>query len=165
MKKYTLIILLFVFYSGMAAAQHTDPADVRKISNGIKLKLTDGIKLIKAYLFYDGGTRVPDSNLANVNQNVNMMIQLQRFGWVEKDGKVSIGASEKVTTSLGAVILNEPDLFSTLTDISAEDAQYVTLKAIITSTTKTIKYFTVSFVVYDKWGPGKITGSYRFKIR
>lgn len=165
MKKYLLIAFPIVLFIGPASAQITKPVSSPKISNGIKLNLTPGIKLVKAYLFFDGGKKVSDSNIAEVNQNMNMMIQVKRFGWVERGGKVSIGASEKITSSLGKVILNEPDLFSTLTDISAEDAQYVTLKAVITSTIKTIKYFTVNFVVWDKWSTGKITGSYRFKIR
>lgn len=103
--------------------------------------------------------------MAELNQNVNMMVQIDRGGWVERDGIVSIGASEKIITNTGNTILNEPDLFATLTDISADDAQYITLKAVITSMTKKISYFLVTFTIWDKWGSGKITGSYKLKIR
>lgn len=136
-----------------------------KISNGINLNLGKGIKLVKAYLFYDGGARVADSNLADLGQNVNMLIQIEKGGWVEKDQKVSIGASEKISTNTGAMILNEADLFAKFADISAEDAQYITLKAVITSQTKKFEFFLVSFTIWDKWGSGKITGSYKLKIR
>lgn len=165
MKQIKLMLVFIVFCSSMVAAQLTNNISSSKISNNIKLNLGKQIKLVKAYLFYDGGKRVPDSNYADLNQNVNLLIQIERGGWVERDGKVSIGASEKITTSAGAEILNEADLFASLTDISAEDAQYITLNAVITSMTKKISFFLVTFTVWDKWGSAKITGSYRFKVR
>jgi hypothetical protein len=165
MKQIKLLVVFFIFFSSIAVAQLTNNISNSNISNNIKLNLGKGIKLVKAYLFFDGGERLPDSNYADLNQNVNMLIQIERGGWVEKDGKVSVGASEKITTSAGTEILNEPDLFTSLTDISAEDAQYITLKAVITSMTKKISFFLVTFTVWDKWGSGKITGSYRFKVR
>ena len=154
-----------LFYCVTAIAQEAIVDVAPVIRNGIKLKLSKELKLVKAYLFYDGGARVSDSNMADLNQHVNMMIEIKRFGWVEKNGIVSIGASEKITTNLGAVILNDPDLFAKLKDINADDAQYITLKAVITSTNKKIEFFTVNFTAWDKWGTGKINGSYRFKIR
>ena len=166
MKKNSLILLLIGCCFGLANAQQGKALASPKISNGIKLNLSKELKLVKAYLFFEGGEHLDASNTADLNQNVKMMIQIDGGGWVEKDQKVSIGASEKITTSLGSVILNEPDLFATFTDIGAEDAQYITLKAVINSiTNKKIKFFTVSFTIWDKWGTGKITGSYRFKIR
>ena len=165
MRKIILAVATIFFGTGLVVAQGAVPASVVKISNGIKLKLSVGIKLKTAYLFFDGGKRVPESNMADLNQNVNMMVQIDRGGWVERDGIVSIGASEKIITNTGNAILNEPDLFATLTDISADDAQYITLKAVITSMTKKISYFLVTFTIWDKWGSGKITGSYKLKIR
>jgi hypothetical protein len=164
--KIVLLCLGLVFSCcSMLTAQKTNTSAKPKISNGIKLTLSKGIQLKTAYLFYDGGARVPDSNTASINQNVNMLIQIERGGWQEKEGKVSIGAAEKIVTNTGLKILEEADLFATLTDISAEDAQYVTLKAVITSMTKKFGFFIVSFTIWDKWGTGKITGSYRLKIR
>ena len=165
MKHFLLTILLIVFGTSIALCQNHKPIPKSKISNGIRLNLSKEIKLVKAYLFFNDGERVSDSNIADLNQNINMLIQIESGGWVEKDGKVSIGASEKITTSTGNAVLNEPDLFATLTDISADDAQYITLKAVIKSMKKQFSFFLVSFTIWDKWGSGKITGSYRFKVR
>jgi hypothetical protein len=162
--KLFMLCLCFIFCAPfLTQSQPTNTAP--RISNGIKMNATGNIKIVKAYLYYDGGKPVPDSNRASLGQNVNLLVQVERGGWVEKEGKVSIGASEKIATNTGAVILNEADLFENLKDISAEDAQYVTLKAVITSMTKKFNFFLVSFVIWDKWGTGKITGSYRLKIR
>lgn len=163
--KSLLFTALSFLLAGAVSAQKTTPAPKPKISNGIKLTISKGIELKTAYLFYDDGRKVSDSNTASLNQKVNLMVQVKRGGWVEKEGIVSIGASEKISTNTGLTVLDEPDLFATLTDISAEDAQYITLKAVITSMTKKYSYFQVSFTIWDKWGTGKITGSYRLKIR
>jgi hypothetical protein len=162
--KLLMFCLCFIF--GVSFLVRAQPASkAPEISNGIKINTTANIKIVTAYLYYDGGKPVPDSNRASLGQNVNLLVQVERGSWIEKEGKVSIGASEKIATNTGAVILNEADLFENLKDISAEDAQYVTLKAVITSMTKKFNFFLVSFVIWDKWGTGKITGSYRLKIR
>ena len=101
MKQVQLIVLLIVFGTSIALSQNHKAIPKSKISNGIRLNLSKEIKLVKAYLFYNGGERVSDSNMADLNQNINMLIQINRGGWVEKDGKVSIGASEKIITSTG----------------------------------------------------------------
>ena len=165
MKPLLLIPVLFFLFAGMATGQKPTTLENPKISNGIKLSVSKEIELITAYLFYDDGRKVSDSNTASLNQKVNLMVQVKRGGWVEKEEKVSIGASEKIKTNTGLTVINEPDLFATLTDISAEDAQYITLKAVITTMTKKYSYFLVSFTIWDKWGTGKISGSYRLKIR
>jgi hypothetical protein len=165
MKPLIFCLFLLVGGAGSVLAQKTAIAEPPKISNGIKINASAGIKLTKAYLFYDGGTRVSDSNKASLNQNVNILVQIERGGWTEREGKVTIGASEKILTNTGLKILDEKDLFATLADISADDAQYVTLKAVITSMKRKFGYFLVSFTIWDKWGPGKITGSYRLYIR
>lgn len=149
----------------IATAQNDKNPSEAIIENGIKLNFSKGIEVITAYLYYDDNTKVPESNIASVNQNVNMLVQIKRCGWVEKEGKVSVGASEKINTNTGLTILDEADLFKSLTDITAEDAQYITLKAVITSMTKKYDYFVVIFSIWDKWGTGKISGSYRLKIR
>ena len=165
MKVLLPVLVFIVGCTAMAKAQKTTTLANPKISNGIKLTLSKGIELKAAYLFYDDGKKMTDSNIAALNQNVNMMIQINRGGWIEKEEKVSIGASEKILTNTGLTILDEADLFATLTDISADDAQYITLKAVITSMTKKYSFFLVRFTIWDKWGTGKITGSYRLKIR
>ncbi len=50
-------------------------------------------------------------------------------GWKEQDGKVSIGAAEKIETNDGEVILDEKDLFAAMPVINADDAKFITLTA------------------------------------
>ena len=126
---------------------------------------TGGIKLVKAYLFYDDQSKVPAGNTAKLNQQVNMLLKVAPDGWAEKDGNVQIGAYEKITTNTGQKILEEKDLFATLDSISPADAQFITLKAVITSMTKKFSYFQVSFRVWDKQGTAEIKGSYHLYIK
>jgi hypothetical protein len=167
MKLSTLpIILLSLFFTAnLATAQDAKMAVIPEISNGIELKLSEGIQLVKAYLFFDDGKKLSDSNFAELKQKVNLLVQVQPGSWTEKDGKVSIGASEKITTPSGGEVLNEADLFATITDINAVDAQYITLKAIITSMVRKFDYFLVNFTIWDKWGSGIISGSYKLRIK
>ena len=165
MRKVLFTVFIFILGSELISAQTDNTDTSAKIYNGIKINLSKGIKLITALLFFDDSTKIPESNIVALNQNVNLLVQIDRGAWVEKNSFVSIGASEKISTDKGEVLLNEPDLFSSETNISPEDAQYVSLAGVITSTTKDINYFLVDFVIWDKWGSGKITGSYKFQIR
>jgi hypothetical protein len=46
----------------------------------------------------------PDDNFIDFSQPIKLMLNVDS-GWVEKDGKVNIGASEKILTEDGTVIL------------------------------------------------------------
>ncbi len=84
-------------------------------------------------------------------------------GWVEKDGKVLLGASEKIIAEDGTVVLEEDDLFEKYTDgISAEDAKSIYLSAALRLKEGAAPTsFKVTFKVWDKNGNGYIEGSYK----
>lgn len=165
MKKFIFCLGSIFLCACIATAQDTKAPQKPKISNGIKITASKEIQIKEAYLYDDNGDPISDSNLVALNENANLMVEIERGGWVERNGMVSVGAQERIVTSEGEEILNEPDLFAKFTDIKAEDAQYVTIKAVITSQQRKFDFFLVSFIIWDKWGKGKITGSFKIKIR
>ena len=135
-----------------------------KIRNGIELKSKGDLKVSQAFLLFDDGTLVPSSNEAKVNQEVNLRLIIED-GFTKKNGMVEIGASERIETNTGQVLLDEKDLFANLGEIDAARAEALTLKAVITRLDKLYDYFLVSFRVWDKKGAGEVTGSYKLYIQ
>jgi hypothetical protein len=159
MKKYFPLLLLAVSFASAQIQKAKQPANIK---NGIKLTATGGVVIEKAYLQYKDGSSVPETNTTDVGQEIFLILVI-KSDWVPVEDNIQVGAKEKITTSLGAVILASDDLFKDLTTISMEDSKYITLKAIITSQNRYIPYFKVAFDVWDKQGPGKIRGYYTFK--
>ena len=135
--------------------------DGARIYNNIQLNAS-GVKVDKAYLLLDNGQRVPEDNFVDFNGPVKMQVLIDS-GWVEENGKVLLGASEKIVTEKGEVVLEEADLFQKYPDgISTEDSRSIYLSASVklkegippTS-------FTVSFRIWDKKGDGFVEGSYK----
>ncbi len=135
----------------------------KKVRNDINIK-AEGINFSQAFLLYEDGTLVPESNETGVGKPVKMRLIIDG-GWKEQDGKVSIGASEKIETSDGGVVLDEKDLFADMPIINANDAKVITLTANISRLDKLYDYFLVSFKVWDKNGTGQITGNYKLYIK
>ena len=135
-----------------------------KIRNGIEINTKGNLKVSQAFLLFEDGTLVPPSNEAKVNQPVNLRLIIEE-GFAESNGMVEIGASEKIETNTGQVLLNEPDLFKDLGEIEANRAKMLSLKAVITQIDKLYDYFLVSFRVWDKKGNGEITGAYKLRIQ
>lgn len=135
--------------------------DGARIYNNIQLT-SPGIKISKAYLVFDNGDRVPDDNAVDFKNPVKMVLLIDS-GWVEKNGKVLLGASEKITLENGSDLLDEPDLFKKYPEgISAEDAKIISLTATVKiKESAAPTSFTVSFKVWDKNGSGYIEGSYK----
>lgn len=158
MKKLVLSAL-FLACTAIAFAQKPE------ISNGIILKTSPTVKVIKAYLYYDDLRPVPDSNTAKLNENLNLLIKLQPGAWVVKDGFVKLGASEKITTNTGALVSEEKDLFAGLKKINPEDARFINLKASMESMTGPVEYLLVSFKVWDKQGTAQISGSFKMRLK
>lgn len=155
------LVLSAVFLACTAIAFSQKP----EISNGIKLKTSPTIKVIKAYLYYDDLSPVPDSNTAKLNENLNLLIKLQPGAWVVKNKFVKLGASEKITTNTGALVSEEKDLFANLKEINPEDARFINLKASMESMTGPVEYLLVSFRVWDKQGTAQITGSFKMRLK
>jgi hypothetical protein len=136
--------------------------DGARIYNDIQLT-TNKVKLSKAYLVFKDGTAMPEGNLIDFTKPVNIQLVVDD-GWVNENGKVMLGAAEKITTEDGAVLLDEKDLFSGKYDegISASDAREIGLTATITLKKDVPPAtFTVSFRVWDKKGEGYVEGSYK----
>jgi hypothetical protein len=132
-----------------------------RIYNNIELN-SPGIKISKAYLVYEGGGRVPDDNFVDFKKWIKMQLQIDS-GWVVNNGKVMLGASEKIVAENGTVVLEENDLFKKYPDgISAEDAKFIVLSASVDLKEGAAPTsFKVSFKVWDKKGDGYIEGSYK----
>lgn len=135
-----------------------------KIRNGIKIK-DNGLRISQAFLLYEDGTLVPESNEAKVGQKIQLRLIIDS-GWNAVGGKVYPNASEKIETNDGATVLDEKDLFAGLTDgISEKDAGVISLSAVITRIDKLCDYYLVNFRVWDKKGSADATGSYKFYIK
>jgi hypothetical protein len=168
MKKYLSPLLLIIFSSAIISCEFkteikTGDSKFDKFKNGINIS-SKGLDVSQAFLLFDDGTLVPEDNKVGVNQQVNLRLIIDG-GWKAENGKVSIGASEKIETDKGDVVLNEPDLFQSIGDVSVQDAGVITLKAVITSIDKLYDHFKVSFKVWDKKGDGSVEGSYKLYIK
>jgi hypothetical protein len=130
--------------------------------NGISLDF-QGIKLAKAYLVFENGQRVPPDNIIDFSSPVKIVVFIDS-GWVERDGKVLLGASEKIIAENGQQLLDEEDLFRGKYDngISAADAKVIGLTATINMRKgEPPGYFTITFRIWDKNGSGYVKGFYR----
>lgn len=135
------------------------------ISNNIQLT-SSKVQVKEAYLIYgESGKKVALDNTADLGQKIKLLLVIGD-GWVMKDNKVSIGASEQISTSTGQEIVNAEDLFASYNDgIDPADAKIISLSAMITKETGDIDHYNVKFRVWDKYGTGEINGSYKFFIR
>jgi hypothetical protein len=134
-----------------------------KVRNNIQLN-SKGVKVAQAYLYFEDGSLVPKSNQVNVNQKVKMRLVIED-GWKEENGKVSIGASEKVETNTGKEVLNVEDLFASVGDLEPTDSKFIILSVVITGLDQLYDHFLVSFRVWDKNGAGEITGNYKLYLK
>lgn len=132
------------------------------ISNGIALQTKD-IKVSRAFLLYENSTLVPPGNTTTEGRVVKLRLVVDS-GWAEKDGRVSLGASETIRTDKGQVVLEEEDLFAATPLLDARAARAITLTATISKLGRQHNNFIVSFRVWDKRGPAEITGSYKLVV-
>ena len=158
--RYLFFVLLCAAMS--ACTISTNSSDVR---NDIKLK-AEGIKVKQAFLLFENdGKLVPEGNKVEIGQQVNLRLIVE--GWKATNGKVFLGASEKIVTNEGGVMLDRSDLFAAYdqTGINVADAGAITLSAVITEVNRLFKYFEVSFKVWDKKSSDNVTGSYRLYLK
>ncbi|HYH13609.1 MAG TPA: hypothetical protein VD794_00220 [Flavisolibacter sp.] len=149
--------------SSTSTKTKTSSSTSTKIRNDIQLQ-SKGLKVSQAFLVYDDGRLVPEDNATNVGQPVNLRLIIED-GWKQKDGKVFVGASERIESSEGDLLLDEKDLFQNITSVRPEDAQYITLTATVSKLNKLYDYFLVSFRVWDKNGSGEVTGNFKLRIQ
>ncbi len=161
MQKNLRILFLTIAFAILSVALSAQTGKSSQIKNGVKLK-TDGLTVSKAYLADEDRNELKENQTA---LNKPIFLHLEIAGWNTNNEKVVLGASEKITTDNGSLVLYEDDLFPGKEEYKAEDAKYISLKAIITSITGDIKSFNINFRVWDKSNGNNITGSYTFKIK
>ena len=112
--------------------------------NGIKMKIK-GFRVKAAALYFDDQTKVPEDNMVDLDQRINLLITIES-GWKTVDEKVFPGGSEIIKLNTGYEVLRSDDLFKAYdeTGVSPEDAAYITLKAIITKLDDKKKFIIVS---------------------
>ncbi len=133
------------------------------IKNDIELEVT-GVKLKEAYLL-DADNNLLKENKTRVGEKIYLVIKVDT-GWVKENGKSFIGASERISTSGGNVIVNAEDIFKDYdaTGLDAVDSKVISLSAVITELKAAGGNFVVQFRVWDKKGSGEIKGKYKFSI-
>jgi hypothetical protein len=133
-----------------------------RIRNDIKLE-SNKVNIEKAYLVFEDGNNIPGDNIVDFSKGIKMIVVVDS-GWKEINGKVNLGASEKIT-ALGKVLLDEEDIFARdlSTGISPEDAKIIGLTATIDlkSEVRPLTTFLVSFNIWDKNSKAFIKGSYK----
>ena len=134
-----------------------------KIRNGIDVN-AKGVKVEQAFLTYDDGSLVDESNTTSVNKKLKINFVVK--GWKAENDKVALEANEKITTSDGDVIMDEQELFSKggMETISAADAEYPRLSVVINQVNKLYDFYLVSFKIWNKGTDQSIEGKYKFYI-
>ena len=134
------------------------------IKNDIDLDATE-IKLKEAYLA-DADLKPLAENKAGVGEKIYLVIKLDT-GWVKENGKSFIGASERILTSEGRVVVSADDIFKTqeMEGIDATDTKQISLSALITNADPGVNNFEVQFRVWDKKGKGEVKGKYKFSLK
>jgi hypothetical protein len=132
-----------------------------RIYNGIQLR-SNRLKIDKAYLVFEDGERVPADNFVDFSQPVKLILLIDS-GWTIRDNKSFLGASEKLTTEGGELILDEKDLFAQAYSdgVSAKDAKLIGLTATLhMKKNAPPTSFKIDFRVWDKEGEAFAEGSY-----
>jgi hypothetical protein len=134
------------------------------IKNDIDLDAT-GVKLKEAYLA-DAKYKPLAENKAGVGEKIYLVIKLDT-GWVKENGKSFIGASERILTSSGRVVVSADDIFKDqeITGLDAANTEEISLSALITEADPGLNDFEVQFRVWDKKGAGEVKGKYYFSLK
>ena len=134
------------------------------IKNNIDVDAT-GVKVNEVYLV-DADYKPLIENKVGIGEKIYVVVRLDT-GWVKENGKSFIGASEKILTSAGKVVVSADDIFKEqeLTGLDAKDTKVITLSAIITQADPGIDNFEVQFRVWDKKGAGEVKGKYYFSLK
>jgi hypothetical protein len=134
------------------------------IKNNIDLDVT-GVKLKEAFLV-DADYKPLAENKAGIGEKIYLVIKMDT-GWAKVNGKSFIGASERILTSAGRVVVSADDIFKDqeLSGLEAKDTKVITLSALITQADPGVENFEVQFRVWDKKGPGEVKGKYYFSLK
>ena len=134
------------------------------IKNNIEVDAT-GVKVKEVYLV-DADYNPLTENKAAVGEKIHIVIKLDT-GWVKENGKSFIGASERILTSAGRVVVSADDIFKEqeIAGLNPDDTKVISLSAIITQADPGVNDFEVQFRVWDKKGNGEVKGKYYFSLK
>ena len=136
--------------------------NVIPLYNNIRLTAKD-VKVDRAYLITaNDGKRVEEGNFVDFSQPIKVIIEVDT-GWVAQDGKVFLGASEKMSTK-STTLIDKEDLFAEYdsTGVDANDAKTIGLSVTLNLPKGTPPGdYDIVFRVWDKKGKGVIEGSYK----
>lgn len=164
--RYLFVFLLFLSACEVkvGTGRTEEPArNKSKIRNGIAVSTTGGVKVEQAFLTYaDNGSFVSDSNVSTINRPVKLNLIVS--GWKATDGKLSLDAGQKMTTSEGGVVLDEKDMFGAANPVSEKDAEYLSFQCVITRLNKLFDYFVVDVSVRNKNADQQIKASFKMHV-
>lgn len=155
-----LLLAIFLFSACKSEVKYPVAEGVR---NGIQLR-TNGVLIEQAFLTYEDGSPVDESNTTTLNKKLKINFVVQ--GWREQNGQVQLEASEKVMTSDDAVIMDEKELFSKagMKALSPVDAQFLRLTVEVNGMRQLHEYYLVSFRIWNKGTDQWIEGEYKFRL-
>lgn len=145
-----------------AASASLRPNSKAQTLNNIRIHESGGLLVTRSFLTDENGNLVKAGNVVAEGEAVFLNLVIKE-GWIAEKGKVSIGATQTITTEDGEPVLSSPDLFAG-TAIPEDRAGSLQLKTIITKTRPETKDFLVSFRVWDKLGAGELRGQYRLSL-
>lgn len=142
---------------------NTVSESAQKIRNGITYDGSGGLKVETAFLMKDDGELVPEDNTLKAGERFKLILKLS--GWQAENGKVLIGAGERLRNSNQVVMLQEDDLFASADAISEEDAQVITLIMEVLNTETLYDFYETDFKVWNKNVEQFVRGTYQFKLK
>ena len=134
-----------------------------KIKNGIEI-YEDGLHVEQAFLTNGDQSYINDDN--NVKAGEHICLRMIVKGWKEKNDKIFMDASQKVSTSSGVLLTSSPSIFGiTLMYGSVPaGADHILLYQTIGRLDKPVSYILISFKVWDKTSNRSVSGSYKLHI-
>jgi hypothetical protein len=146
------------------SSESNGPLTGATVKNDIDLD-AKGVKVKEAYLM-DENRNLLSENEVEEGKSVRCVVKLDT-GWTKYDGKSYVGASEKIISGSGKVVLDEADLFKDYNEsgVSATDAGVLSVLATITRKEPGMDDYKVQFRMWDKKGSGEVTGSFKFKVK
>jgi hypothetical protein len=148
----------------ISSSESTGALTGANIQNDIDLD-AKGLKVKEAYLM-DDNRNLLTTNEVREGEKIRCVVVLDT-GWTKYEDKSFVGASEKIISGSGSVVLDEADLFKDYTEsgVSATDAKILSVTATITRKEPGIDDYKVQFRMWDKKGDGEVTGSFKFKVK
>ena len=152
------VVVCFCFNSCKQQTQND------KIKNGIEI-YEDGLHVEKAFLTNSDSTMISDDNKVQPGERVCLRMIVK--GWKEKDNKIFMDASQKVSTSSGVNLVNNPSIFgiTLMYGTVPAGADHILLYQTIGRLNKPVDYILISFKVWDKTSGKSVWGSYKLQVQ